>query len=198
MTTPVFLSALLVATLGLAGLPASGAPLPRRIGACSRTTVKEILYRLGSTDANGVVIPVAGSGSAISYTNGGYQVSYDTVPAIHRSRAGDPVELCLTFVPDCRQPPAATSAAASTGPAICAPAAPGRCQRASTAAAGPEAAGGCGTPAFRQLWTAQDRQDGGPVRRKGLHALLVSRPAHPGGGDADGLSPGTASLAGVR
>ncbi|MBW4530713.1 MAG: hypothetical protein KME02_08515 [Aphanothece saxicola GSE-SYN-MK-01-06B] len=33
-------------------------------------------------------------------TNGGYQVSYDTVPAIHSSREGDPVELCLTFVPD--------------------------------------------------------------------------------------------------
>ncbi len=105
MTPPLPLSLLLALGLLLPAAPASAAPLPQRVGACSRTTVKEILYRLGSTDANGVVIPVAGSGSAISYTNGGYQVSYDTVPAIHRSRPGDPVELCLTFVPDCRQAP---------------------------------------------------------------------------------------------
>ncbi len=100
-----WLPALLMVSLLQLIPPTSAAPLPRKIGACSRTTVNEILYRLGSTDANGVVIPIAGSGSAISYTNGGYQVSYDTVPAIHRSREGDPVELCLTFVPDCREAP---------------------------------------------------------------------------------------------
>ena len=105
MRTLVCLGALLAAFLLPPALPAAASPLPRRVGACSRTTVKEILYRLGSTDANGVVIPVPGSGSAIAYTNGGYQVSYDMVPAIHRSREGDSVELCLTSVPDCRQAP---------------------------------------------------------------------------------------------
>ncbi len=55
--------------------------------------------------AAGLLLPIAGSGSAVSYSNGGYQVSYDTVPAIHRSRKGDPVELCLTFVPDSCEAP---------------------------------------------------------------------------------------------
>mgnify|MGYP006275046965 CR=1 FL=1 len=85
--------------------PLRAAPLPQVLGHCSRTTVSELLYRLGAPDANGVLIPAIGSGSAIAYSNGGYQVSYDFVPAIHRSRVGDPVELCLTFVPDCAGAP---------------------------------------------------------------------------------------------
>jgi hypothetical protein len=84
---------------------ATAAPLPRRLGDCRQTFIKEIHYRLSAADANGVQIPIAGSGSAVSYTNGGYQVSYDMVPAIHSSREGDPVELCLSFVPDCRRAP---------------------------------------------------------------------------------------------
>ncbi|MFM7676433.1 MAG: hypothetical protein ACKO5F_12830 [Synechococcus sp.] len=98
---------LLTAALPAGLLPpaATAAPLPRTLGACSRTSVKEVLYRLSSPDENGVYIPVAGSGSAISYTNGGYQVSYDMVPAIHRSQEGDAVELCLEFIPDCREAP---------------------------------------------------------------------------------------------
>lgn len=78
-------------------------PAPRRLGDCRPGFIREIHYWLRSTDANGVPIPIAGSGSAVSYSNGGYQVSYDTVPAIHRSREGNPVKLCLTFVPDCRE-----------------------------------------------------------------------------------------------
>ncbi|WP_216901601.1 hypothetical protein [Synechococcus sp. CCY 9618] len=103
MPKPVLLPSLLTAGLLLAGLPTGAAPLPQKLDSCSRTRVKEISYRLGSTDENGVLIPMAGSGSAISYTNGGYQVSYDMEPAIHRSREGDPVELCLTFIPDCSE-----------------------------------------------------------------------------------------------
>lgn len=53
------------------------------------------------TDANGVEVPVAGSGSSVSFTNGGYHVSYETVPAIHRSRPDDKVRICLTLMPDC-------------------------------------------------------------------------------------------------
>ena len=38
--------------------------------------------------------------NAISYANGGGQVSYDTIPEIHRSRVGDPVRLCLVSIPE--------------------------------------------------------------------------------------------------
>jgi hypothetical protein len=58
-------------------------PLPSKIGACSETTITEIGQRLGDPE----------SGSAISYANGGVQISYDTIPEIHRSRVGDAVKL---------------------------------------------------------------------------------------------------------
>ena len=64
--------------------------LPTEVGACSETTIEEIGYRLGDPD----------SGSAISYANGGVQVSYDAIPEIHRSRVGDTVKLCLVSVPE--------------------------------------------------------------------------------------------------
>jgi hypothetical protein len=64
--------------------------LPTEIGACSETTIEDIGYRLGDPD----------SGSAISYANGGGQVSYDTIPEIHRSRVGDPVRVCLVSIPE--------------------------------------------------------------------------------------------------
>ena len=35
----------------------------------------------------------------MSFKNGGYQVSYDTVPAIVHSKVGDPVRMCLVSVP---------------------------------------------------------------------------------------------------
>ena len=77
------------------------APLPKRVGSCAETFIKEINYRLEAPDANGVYMGVADSGSAISFTNGGYQVSYDTVPAIHKSQPQDKVRVCLTFIPNC-------------------------------------------------------------------------------------------------
>jgi hypothetical protein len=76
--------------------PALAAGLPVRIGQCSTTTVKQVETRLvdGSTNQ-----PMPGSGSAIEFANGGYQVSYDQVPAVDRSRPGDPVSMCLVSVP---------------------------------------------------------------------------------------------------
>lgn len=71
-------------------LPAGAAPLPTRVGACSLTTVKQVEFRLEG---------MPGSGSAIVYENGGYQVSYDTIAAIEASRPGDPVRLCLVSIP---------------------------------------------------------------------------------------------------
>lgn len=91
--------------MGLAILApqAMAATLPKKIGSCSETFVKEINYRLASPDANGVLIGIPGSGSSITFTNGGFQVSYETVAAIHRSRPDDKVRVCLTFIPDCSQ-----------------------------------------------------------------------------------------------
>jgi hypothetical protein len=40
-----------------------------------------------------------GSGSAVSFENGGDQVSYDTVPAIEHSKTGDPARMCLVSIP---------------------------------------------------------------------------------------------------
>ncbi|MGH7095862.1 MAG: hypothetical protein ACREFB_20330, partial [Stellaceae bacterium] len=84
-----------LALLALAA-PASADPLPTRIGQCTRTTIKSIGTRLedGMTHR-----PIPGSGSAVNFANGGYQVSYDTIPAIIRSRPGDPVTMCLVSVP---------------------------------------------------------------------------------------------------
>jgi hypothetical protein len=43
--------------------------------------------------------PMMNSGSAISFTNGLAQVSYDELPEITQSKRGDPVLVCLVFVP---------------------------------------------------------------------------------------------------
>lgn len=89
--------ALLLAFLSLAICdPARAGELPKRVGACVKTTIKSIETRLvdGSTNK-----PIPGSGSAVNFENGGYQVSYDIVPAIEHSKAGDPVRMCLVSIP---------------------------------------------------------------------------------------------------
>jgi hypothetical protein len=78
---------------------AHAGPLPKRVGACAKTTIKSVGTRLvdGATNR-----PIPGSGSAVSFVNGGYQVSYDTVPEVEQSRKGDPVRMCLVSIPkDC-------------------------------------------------------------------------------------------------
>lgn len=70
--------------------PARAREVPPRAGACVRTTIKSIETRLQG---------VPGSGSAVNFGNGGYQVSYDTVRAIERSKAGDRVLMCLVSIP---------------------------------------------------------------------------------------------------
>jgi hypothetical protein len=69
---------------------ATAASLPKRVGQCVRTRVREVANRLQDTP---------GSGSAISFANGGVQVSYDQVRAVDRSRVGDPVTMCLVSIP---------------------------------------------------------------------------------------------------
>ena len=77
-------------------LAADPGGLPTRIGQCAQTSIKSVQTRLvdGSTNK-----PVPGSGSSVSFVNGGYQVSYDQVPAVDNSRAGDPVRMCLVSIP---------------------------------------------------------------------------------------------------
>lgn len=90
----------LAAVLALPFLAGSGSaaadPLPTRIGQCTRTMIAKIGQRLEDS-STGRTIP--GSGSAVNFANGGYQVSYDEVPPINRSRPGDPVRMCLVSLP---------------------------------------------------------------------------------------------------
>jgi hypothetical protein len=79
--------------------PAFAEGLPMRVGQCVETRVVKVETRLedGATHE-----PMQGSGSAIRFANGGYQVSYDQVGAVDRSRPGDRVRLCLVALPnDC-------------------------------------------------------------------------------------------------
>jgi hypothetical protein len=63
------------------------------VGECLDTTVSSVGSRLEGMPT---------SGSAILYANGLSQVSYDAVPGIDHSHAGDRVHLCLTSTPhDC-------------------------------------------------------------------------------------------------
>jgi hypothetical protein len=73
---------------------AAADPLPTVRGNCSRTAIASIGTRLTDTGR-----PVPGSGSAVTFANGGHQVSYDTLPEITASRIGDPVTMCLVSIP---------------------------------------------------------------------------------------------------
>jgi len=79
------------------GVAQRRAPPPRlAVGTCVRTTIREVSQRLedGTTHR-----PMPGSGSAVEFANGLYQVSYDQVPEVNRSRRGDPVFVCLMKLP---------------------------------------------------------------------------------------------------
>jgi hypothetical protein len=89
---------ILVVACGQAQAPKSAstpAPQPRshhllRVGDCVDATVASVGSRLEG---------VANSGSAILYTNGLSQVSYDAVAGIDHAKAGDSVRLCLASAP---------------------------------------------------------------------------------------------------
>jgi hypothetical protein len=86
-----------LAFLGSAGVSAFAAGLPTKVGQCVDTTVKSVGNRLEDSATNK---PMPGSGSAISFANGGYQVSYDQMPAVDSSRPGDPARMCLASIPE--------------------------------------------------------------------------------------------------
>ena len=71
--------------------------LPDQPGQCVATRIEAIGTRLVDDGE-----PIEGSGSEVRFSNGGRQVSYDTVAPIERSRPGDPARMCLLSLPrDC-------------------------------------------------------------------------------------------------
>ena len=89
--------ALTLAGAALAGDRAAWSDVTHRSeyrGECFSTRVKRVATRL---EDNGR--PVSDSGSAIVLADGHYNVSYDQLPGIDRSRPGDPVRLCVIAVP---------------------------------------------------------------------------------------------------
>jgi hypothetical protein len=82
----------MVVVLGLALVaPAAGGKLPAKEGQCTVTTIKQLGTRLQG---------VSDSGDSVSYSNGGYQVSYEAILGLQGSRKGDKVRLCLVTIPD--------------------------------------------------------------------------------------------------
>jgi hypothetical protein len=71
--------------------------LPKHLGQCSLTRVKKVETRLTDGVTNR---PILGSGSAIEFANGGYQVSYQQEKGIDKSRTGDRAKICLVSIPE--------------------------------------------------------------------------------------------------
>jgi hypothetical protein len=79
--------------------PRGHGPVPHRVGQCVTTTIRTVSQRLEDGVTHRVM---RGSGSAVDFANGLYQVSYDQVGAVNRSRRGDPARVCLAALPtDC-------------------------------------------------------------------------------------------------
>lgn len=87
-----------VAAILFAILPVSAQAqgMPTRLGSCVQTRISALEHRIRS-GMNGPFDP--NSGSAVRYANGGYQSSFSELPAVHNSRVGDPIQLCLTKLP---------------------------------------------------------------------------------------------------
>jgi hypothetical protein len=90
-------------TFGLAATllvsAAAAQTVPVRPGQCVRSVISELSQRLQDSRTGKAI---AGSGSAVTFSNRLYQVSYDQEPAIRHSRVGDPVQICLVELPhDC-------------------------------------------------------------------------------------------------
>ena len=72
--------------------------LPTEVGKCSTTAVAEIGYRLYHPGADQNLVPVVGSGSSVTYTNGLFQYWYEQISGVDQSQIGDPVLLCLVSI----------------------------------------------------------------------------------------------------
>jgi hypothetical protein len=92
----------MIVALALAGVAAASDRAARsdithrteRVGQCFDTRVKHVETRL---EDNGE--PVEDSGSAIVLVDGHYNVSYEQLRGMDRSRPGDRVRLCVIAVP---------------------------------------------------------------------------------------------------
>ena len=80
-----------------AKLPTNG--LPQQVGQCTVTRIASISTRFGE-ELRRPTDELDSSGTAITYSNKGYQVSYSFVDPIATSRIGDEVLLCLMSVPE--------------------------------------------------------------------------------------------------
>ena len=89
-----FLALIAISAVGQITM-AHAAGLPTHIGQCVRTHIKMVGTRLVDGGNN----PIAGSGSAVTFANGGYQVSYEQIPAVDNSKPGDPARMCLVSIP---------------------------------------------------------------------------------------------------
>jgi len=79
---------------------AESSRLPRKIGACAVTTIKEIGDRSGDPLPENK--PDPDTGTLVTFANDGVQVSYQWDGAVAHSRVGDKVRICLVEVPsDC-------------------------------------------------------------------------------------------------
>ncbi len=86
------------AICGRAAHADSGIDKLRRVGDCGRARIAKIETRFGEK----LVRPKSNdmdSGVGVSFSNGGYQVSYEFIEAVYNSRAGDTVLICLVSVP---------------------------------------------------------------------------------------------------
>lgn len=72
--------------------------LPEAVGQCTKTKIASISTRFGD-ELKPPTQTLDSSGSAISFANRGYQVSYDYIPALGELRIGDEVLLCLVSIP---------------------------------------------------------------------------------------------------
>jgi uncharacterized protein len=72
--------------------------LPGRVGQCTTTQISEISTRFGG-ELKKPDNELDSSGSAVTYANRGYQVSYGFVQALADSHIGDRVLLCLVSIP---------------------------------------------------------------------------------------------------
>lgn len=72
--------------------------LPNRIAQCTITKIASISTRFGE-ELKPPLPDEFDAGAAISFANGGYQVSYSYIPDVAKSHIGDGVLLCLVSLP---------------------------------------------------------------------------------------------------
>jgi hypothetical protein len=100
METGQMKRAIIYAAIALTVAPATAKePYEKRLRrpVCEATSIKEITARLGEEVGGKIEYEDPKEvGSAVTYENGIYGVSYEYVPALSRdSRVGDPIKLCL-------------------------------------------------------------------------------------------------------